>query len=939
MLRINPILQNKEIQNINNAKNINFKGAEPLPAQTVTAPMSVTPTYNVKKPMAYQQLEDLELAFDKKAKQYKLANGQQVLIFPKEGRTVLKTYVNTGSMNEPDNVRGISHFIEHNLFNGSEGLEAGEFFKTVDDMGAQTNASTSFSTTDYYIASNRLNDEDFEKQMKIHASMLESPLFLFDKLEKEKGVVNQEINMYMGYSDNLAINNSIKKLFNINTSSPDLIAGTTNNITNLTRDDVVNYFNNNYYPSNMVTVITGEVDPDETMKLVSKYFTSTKQPPNARYHEQLTQIDKTVREDIISDKATATSIVMGFKGPQNNALEDTIFMEAATRILCSGNNTRLTKALEKYNTELWINVERIGTKPETPTVMLMQTETTEENSEKVLKEIYKGVQSLSSNPPTEKEMTIVKKQMLKRLSERYEYSSSINNLIGAALLDKCPDYLNKYEKIVNEMTPQDIVKAAQKHFDLNKTAITVMHPDTANEKTIQDNYKNAISFTGAVQQNQNSQLIDTKNIKQYKLDNNYRVALNNTNSKKADFAIYIQPENLSQQKTAALFIWNKILAEGTANKTKEEFNENLDLNATEINVTGYYGGIVGDGDCNANDLQSALKSFTEVIASPRITEETLEKAKQDLRTSISIREKNVMDKLDKEVFKDLPLGVTSDEILASLDDVTLDDIKNLHYEIINKSVGSVVVSAPFEKMPELKNIVFENFSQLPKINEPKILFKDIFKPITETKVLTDTHPKNQAEAVECFKFKVNKNMKDEMAIKLLSEILGGGTSSRLFNDLREEQKLAYWVRSSYNNHDNIGTFALSIGTTTEDKEAGITSYDNIEKSINGFNKHIQKLLNEKVTEEELEAAKLKFKDSLMSIKEGQERKTNRIIDSINGFYGEGEINKEFAMLDEITTDDIYNAAQYIFKNKPTYSIIATPDTLENNKEFLNSLCA
>lgn len=72
-----------------------------------------------------------------------------------------------------------------------------------------------------------------------------------------------------------------------------MIGGTTSNITNITREDVVDYFNQNYYPANMVTVITGEVDPEQTMKLMSKYFTSTKHPPSSRHFEELKPIDQT----------------------------------------------------------------------------------------------------------------------------------------------------------------------------------------------------------------------------------------------------------------------------------------------------------------------------------------------------------------------------------------------------------------------------------------------------------------------------------------------------------------------------------------------------------------------------------------------------------------------------------------------------------------------
>lgn len=104
--------------------------------------------------------------------------------------------------------------------------------------------------------------------------MIETPHFAIEKLEKEKGIVNSEINMILSDPENLAVNKTIKNLYNIKSTSTDLIGGTTDNITNLTRDDVVNYYNNNYYPANMVTVITGDVNPDETIKLISKYFTS-----------------------------------------------------------------------------------------------------------------------------------------------------------------------------------------------------------------------------------------------------------------------------------------------------------------------------------------------------------------------------------------------------------------------------------------------------------------------------------------------------------------------------------------------------------------------------------------------------------------------------------------------------------------------------------------
>ena len=123
--------------------------------------------YNVSVPIAYSKINDINLPNGLVANCYKLANGQKVVIIPKKGTTVVKSYVNTGSLNEPDKIRGISHYIEHNLFNGSEALGDKVFFDEVNKMGANTNASTSFSVTDYYIESQLLEDTDLENKIKL----------------------------------------------------------------------------------------------------------------------------------------------------------------------------------------------------------------------------------------------------------------------------------------------------------------------------------------------------------------------------------------------------------------------------------------------------------------------------------------------------------------------------------------------------------------------------------------------------------------------------------------------------------------------------------------------------------------------------------------------------------------------------------------------------
>lgn len=940
MIRINPDFKTTKTNNSEQYKKVqNFKGGE-YQTKSETTMQTVTPDFSVKTPIAYQKISDIKLPFDTNARLYKLANGQRVVIIPKEGKTVLKTYVNTGSMNENDKVRGISHFIEHNLFNGSDGLEAGEFFKRVDKMGASTNASTGFSETNYFISSNLLNKTDLEEKMKLHASMLETPRFAANMLEKEKGIVNSEINMITADPLNIGINKSLKNLYQIDTKSLDMIGGTTFNITNITREDVVDYFNQNYYPANMVTVITGEVEPEQTMKLMSKYFTSTKRPPSSRHFEELKPIDKPVREDIISDKATATSVILSFNGPKNNDAKEKILTQALSQILTMSKTSRIDKKLKDYNSSAITELERISTKPNDGRAILMIAEGTEENSEKIIKTIYSEILKLAATNPTDEELNVVKKRMLKDYSNLYEQSTYTNALVGGAFQDNDLNLLTDFEKIVKEITPQDISEAAKKYLDLNKASLTVVHPASATPESIKANHDNAvnISFTGSQVQ---KRAINMDAVKEYKLDNNFAVVLHDTKNNNAVFDIlYTAPEYPPNTNPAAANLLFKILNSGTIDKNEQEYQTKLDKLALDFLFAA------GDKELKikssyfyADDMQQALKAAKEVLQAPRFTEETLSKMKSELRDEIATSEKDAQDKLAAEIFKGLPNGYTKEEILNSIDTVTLDDVKNLYKYIMENSQANIVVSAPFSKKPELKQLVFNEIAELPKVAEKNSSLQEIYTEIEKPKVLTDVHAKPQAQIIEAYKFKVNQNLKDEITLNLLNIILGGGPSSRLFNDLREKQHLAYSVHSNISLLNDIGTISLDIGTTTENLDTNEISYDNVKKSIEGFNKHIEKMKSEKVSEDELQNAKLTLRNRILNSNETNAGKNKSLEYGLISPYGINQENMILEMINEITPEDIQNAANYIFKGKPVYSILATENTLKQNKEFLNSLSA
>ncbi len=784
-----------------------------------------------------------------------------------------------------------------------------------------------------------MEDTDLENKIQLHAGMLQSPKFLLDKLEKEKKIVNSEINMYMSDDESLGFAQTVKNLFNIKSSSLDLVAGNTDNIDALTRNDVVNYFKSNYYPANMVTVVTGEVKPEETIELISKYFTAKNNPVQQRHFEQMVPIEKPVRQDIISPKSIGSaSVFLGFAGPENNNTVDKIHLQAAIYLAAGLENSRTSKIEREYGIGLSMMPERLSSRPEDKTMMMVETNVSNGKVEMLLKDLYSAIDTLSKVPPTDEELTAIKNRLKKNYNETFEVSAGLNHHIGHSMLNNDMAYFTDYNKIVDNMTASDIVNAAKKYLDLNKVALTVVHPHQVSEKNIKDDY-NLISqipftFTGLNKKTP----VDVDKISKYRLPNNFEVVLNDVNSDNIELNMIIEEKNWTPKQAAVSNILsNMLITSGTKDKSIEEILRQSDVLALDSSINATQYGISVNANFPKDTLDKSLKLINEKVKNPDLSQENFEKAKERLRDIYTDAEPSVFDKFDPVIYEGLPRGFNTEDKLKSLDNITLDDIKKFYDDIFVKGQGQVIVSAPFSKNPELKQQIFNTVGEYSKLQPRDISLVNVYKPIENTQVFTQANLKNQANIIEGFKFKHNDNLKDRTCVDLLNDILGGSSSSRLFSDLRETRHLAYSVSSKVSYTDDIGVLSLRIGTTTENIETGEKTFENIKKSIDGFNENIQKLTTEKVSEAELTSVKKAMKSSILTFLETNWGKTVDITASNNSPYGFDYLNKQLEIIDSITPDDILNTARYIFKSKPVYSLTATQASLDANKEFLDSL--
>ena len=110
----------------------------------------------------------------------------------------------------------------------------------------------------------------------------------------------------------------------------------------------------------MNIVVTGDVNPEEVIKLVSKNFTSNKKPQGGKFVEKLSPIKKTIRKDFINDKAKSTEIILGFTGPRSNNAREKVIFDVAKAYLMS-YSVGLRQNLKQYNTHPYIDSEKIST--------------------------------------------------------------------------------------------------------------------------------------------------------------------------------------------------------------------------------------------------------------------------------------------------------------------------------------------------------------------------------------------------------------------------------------------------------------------------------------------------------------------------------------------------------------------------------------------------
>lgn len=253
-----------------------------------------------------------------------LSNGLKVYIIPKkEVNNIYVTFTTKYGSNivefvpngEKDYIKvplGIAHFLEHKMFEQEDDIDVFNFFS---ERGSDANANTNNKKTTYLFSGPNF----FKENLEFLLDYVQKPYFTDENVEKEKGIIIQEMKMYQDDPYSKLYEAILDASFiNNNTKYP--IIGTEDSVNSITKEDLYVCYKTFYHPSNMVLVVTGNVNPEETIEIIEANQSKKefKKPEKIKVKEYNEPDNVDAKKKIINANVTLPKVSINYKININN---------------------------------------------------------------------------------------------------------------------------------------------------------------------------------------------------------------------------------------------------------------------------------------------------------------------------------------------------------------------------------------------------------------------------------------------------------------------------------------------------------------------------------------------------------------------------------------------------------------------------------------------
>ena len=402
-----------------------------------------------------------------------LDNDLEILTIPKKGTkaTVVLVLVKTGSKYESKDVMGISHFLEHMLFKGTKRRPGSlQVAETLDKVGGSYNAFTSEDFTGYYA---KVSSEKTDLALDWVSDIYLNSLLSKKEIEKEKGVISEEINMR--YDNPMTYTQVLwqRLLYGDQPAGWD-VAGTKESVANIERDDLKEYMNTQYSAENTLVVLAGDIKHSEGIKKVKGYFkeiskNKPKRKPEVSDHQSKPSVKLLTRD------TDQTHICLGFRAFRDDRPER-YAQELIATILGGMMSSRLfVKIREDLGLAYYIQAAS-SSNPDTG-YLVVKSGLDNKNVENGVKAILKEFKRIKEKGVNKKELKKAKDYIKGKTSLRLESSDSLAFYYGRqALLEREILTPKEFFKRVDAVSCEEVMEVSKNIFTSENLNLALIGP-------------------------------------------------------------------------------------------------------------------------------------------------------------------------------------------------------------------------------------------------------------------------------------------------------------------------------------------------------------------------------------------------------------------------------------------------------------------------------
>ncbi len=807
--------------------------------------------------------------------QFTLPNGMEVVLKENHASPMITSlvFVRAGSKYENEYNNGVTHLLEHVLFNGTVNQSQEQIEEGVERLGGYINAYTQKDFTAYIVL---MPKEFIEYGMATQADMLFNSVMPEDKLSKERKIVIEEIKMGDDAESAPAESFFEAKAF-AGTPYERPIIGYESIITNIPKEAIADYYKHYYAPNNMMTIVIGDFDPAAMKKRIEKVFGPFERvelPPKPEL-----SFGRITGKKVFKTPANTNSVYIDFAVEVPHFTDQDYFaFNILEDYLADRENSPLSVVLRSGGSPLATEVGvSLDTREEFTRLNLSIVSERTDLIDSIIQLTDMTLSGLSAVPPPPDLINGYKTSRRCQdiyLSEKLHYYG----FMKAPLLAVTGwDFFSSLQDNIDKVTFEEVAAAAQKYLDNPGYIATAVYPAGPNDKgkewaaegpseaAVKSHFASTqfpefdlttgkkLEFPTTVsiedtEEKHSSYLKET-------LENGLTVIIK-SNPDSRVFALNVIGKNRSAtepegQDGITDFV-NRMVERGTIGKSAEELSKALTKIGAQ--VTLYDNPWIPYDDRYTSRRYSFMKFetidqfadegirlFGEMIKEPRLDPEEVEKVRQELfgilgRKSGSTYQ-SARDDYYGALFEGTAYARTVEGTYRTIGTITLDDLKN-HYAKMYSPENMIITVGTSERPEKVIGTLKEVFGSMPATGfvpgEPETP-----KAVRGVKKAHEQMDKEQVY-IYLGNLLPSAHDKDAMAMDVAGEIL----SRRLRQNLRETQGLAYSVGASVNLDKNFGWLLCSMGTSAK----------NFEKAKNGMLDEIEKLKTNPPTADEVEMA-------------------------------------------------------------------------------------